>query len=63
MGGQAEGLACAYLGVRTPIGDSGNLRDCSLFTDIMHKTCKHEFCVVYKHGFMNWIHFETLECP
>ena len=25
MGGQAEGLACADLGARTPIGASGNL--------------------------------------
>ena len=25
MGGRAEGLACADLGVRTPIGASGNL--------------------------------------
>ena len=24
MGGQAEGLACAYPGARTPIGASGN---------------------------------------
>ena len=37
MGGRAEGLACADLGARTPIGVSGNLSSifiCGLFTTL-----------------------------
>ena len=33
MGGQAEGLACADLGARTPIGASGNFNKFSLCLD------------------------------
>ena len=42
MGGRAEGLACADLGARTPLGGSGNLFSL-LFVAILTSTvsCKH----------------------
>ena len=38
MGGRAEGLACADLGVRTPISVSGNY-DCFRYNLIILKKC------------------------
>ena len=38
MGGQAEGLACADPGARTPIGASGN---CSYFL------CDHSYSLIF----------------